>query len=466
MPHSSLPGIPDTSSGSSSASSTGKTKATNRAYLLSQATATAVVAAKSILFAGGSEDVALQTARAAAASVLQTDGDAASRRSLGFFGRRKVRRQAEVVASMALVTASGSMHNGVPSDWSTSDSTPLSHITPYARNITTRPMHNNDDPSVLSERPPRPPLGPSALSQGFNMKRPVVSVLSASYPTSPLTKTTSEQPTTFSLGSPRLGEVPASENVDPIAVPPPSPARSLFGSPRSLFGSPQNRVTSEKKVKEQENVGAIVALGKNTNIIDDDTTVYPASVWTAKENGGWNDLDPLLNTVSSVFSLLTCSPMAKAHGSTHSDGIPRRITHRREVDTVTTGHDTIDERTDEGTEFPSLDSYDDTQGKGQTVSSSSSGESSIGSSFTNDIHSRSATSEGDIHVRNSLHKKMEKIVSKSRKDYDSDDSRWKTYELGDRATRVERDMDLTKRAKTRATRVTPKNRKRGFFAHK
>lgn len=143
------------------------------AFLLSHATATAIVAAKSILMSGGTEDVALHTAKAAAVSVLNPSGsdtDTSIRRNLGFFGRRKVRRQAEVVASMALVTATNNLQ-GVPSDWSASDSTPGSHSNPYAKNITTRSMNTADEPSVLSgtTKPPRPPLSAATvLSQGLS----------------------------------------------------------------------------------------------------------------------------------------------------------------------------------------------------------------------------------------------------------------------------------------------------------
>jgi hypothetical protein len=468
--------------GASSASTTSsgsKTKASQQAHLLSHATVTAIVAAKSILMSGGTEDVALRTAKAAAVSVLDpvsSDGDTISRRSLGFFGRRKVRRQAEVVASMALVTATSNLQGGVASDWSTSDGIPVSHINPYAKNITTRPMSTADEPSVLSgtTRPPRPPLGISALSQGNNTRRLNENGGCSTRASPPIASTKSELLANHSLGSPRQEEQPTSENVDPIIVPLKSPAKSLFDSPEKPASS------SSKTVKE-ENIGALVPLGNGSELFDDETTVNPASVWTnGRGNASWNDLDPLLNTVSNVFSLLTCSPMGGVdHHPTRSirgTGIPRRITHRhRDLDTVTTGQDTLDERTDEGTEFNSLDSYDDTQAKGHTVSSSSSGESSIGSSYIHDMHSCSAASEGNIHVRNSLRNKMEQIVSKSRKDYD-DDSRWPTYELGDRASRADRDVStsspptgrrLTAHSqKLRVTRVTPRNRKRGFFVAK
>jgi len=468
--------------GASSASTTSsgsKTKAAQKAHLLSHATVTAIVAAKSILMSGGTEDVALRTAKAAAVSVLDpacSDGDTVSRRSLGFFGRRKVRRQAEVVASMALVTATSNMQGGVASDWSASDGITVSHINPYAKNITTRPMSTTDEPSVLSgtTRPPRPPLGLSALSQGNNIRRLSENGGSATRTSPSIANTKSDVLVNHSLGSPRQEEQPTSENVDPIIVPLKSPAKSLFDSPEKPTSS------ISRPIKE-ENMVALVALGNGSELFDDETTVNPASVWTkARENASWNDLDPLLSTVSNVFSLLTCSPMGGVdHHTTRSirgTGIPRRITHRhRDLETVTTGQDTIDERTDEGTEFNSLDSYDDTQAKGHTVSSSSSGESSIGSSYLHDMHSCSAASEGNIHVRNSLRNKMEQIVSKSRKDYD-DDSRWPTYELGDRASRADRDVGTSSppsgrrsaahSQKLRVTRVTPKNRKRGFFVPK
>lgn len=76
------------------------------AELLSQATSQAMIAARSILLAGGSQATALSTAKAAAHSILVPNTHEMDGPALGkvFLSRRKAKRQAEVVASMALLS--------------------------------------------------------------------------------------------------------------------------------------------------------------------------------------------------------------------------------------------------------------------------------------------------------------------------------------------------------------------------
>jgi hypothetical protein len=144
----------------------GSTKA-DEAFLLSQATTTAMIAARSILMSGGSEETALRTAKAAAQSVLNpkgADADCVSGKSNTFLRRRKAKRQAEVVASMALMSAASNVQSTANADWENiSVSSASQNIYPprkmvphphnmnnsfgYAQNITTRPQ---EDPSVLS----------------------------------------------------------------------------------------------------------------------------------------------------------------------------------------------------------------------------------------------------------------------------------------------------------------------------
>lgn len=267
---------------------------------------------------------------------------------------------------------------------------------------------------------------------------------------------------------------PNSENVDPIIVPLKSPAKSLFdGLEKNLL------VTSRGKTAEAGSSVALTATS-HSEFFDDETTLDRSSVWTnTRGQQGWKDLDPLCNTVTNVFNLLTCSPVAGINIqktlSMRERGIPRRIAHRHhDFDTVTTENDTVDERTDEGTDF---DSYDDTHTKDHTVGSSSSSESSVESSYMDGMHSYSAASEGDIQIRNLLRKKMEKIASQPRKEYGNmlDNPKWQqTYEFGDRSSRGGRKIGIPppppggKRVSAqsqtvRVTRVTPKSRKRGFF---
>lgn len=81
------------------------------ARLLSNATSQATIAARSILVSGGTEDTAIRTAQAAAEAVLQTHHEGQRGKPNGFVMRRKIKKQAEVIASMALVNASNSVNN-------------------------------------------------------------------------------------------------------------------------------------------------------------------------------------------------------------------------------------------------------------------------------------------------------------------------------------------------------------------
>ena len=93
--------------------------ATREAELIAVANTQARAAAQSILLAGGSQAAALSTAKAAAKSVLQPakeDGDGkpplGSTRNNHFRNRRKNRQQAEIIASMALVSANEALEYG------------------------------------------------------------------------------------------------------------------------------------------------------------------------------------------------------------------------------------------------------------------------------------------------------------------------------------------------------------------
>lgn len=122
------------------------------AQQISRATAAAVVAARSMLMSGGSDDMALRTAKAAAFSVLCpkcSENDSSSGRSSSYLRRRKLKNQAEVVASMALVTAAADATAGKGAEWGSHNVlSNRPHGSPYGRNITTSSM---DDPSVLTD---------------------------------------------------------------------------------------------------------------------------------------------------------------------------------------------------------------------------------------------------------------------------------------------------------------------------
>jgi hypothetical protein len=87
------------------------------ALITSQATGQAVQAARAILKAGGSELTALKTAKAAAVSALMPEPSAENEMTSGigtsFLRRRRLKRRAEIVASMALASALVNLSN----DW-------------------------------------------------------------------------------------------------------------------------------------------------------------------------------------------------------------------------------------------------------------------------------------------------------------------------------------------------------------
>jgi len=117
------------------------------AELIQKAAQTAIIAARSILLSGGTEESALKTAKAAAESVLNpaaSDSDTVSGRSRAAFGgkKRKAKRQAEVVASMALISATSLHPNG---NVMMGECNSINKM--YGRNIIT--VHQ-DEPSVLS----------------------------------------------------------------------------------------------------------------------------------------------------------------------------------------------------------------------------------------------------------------------------------------------------------------------------
>mmetsp|Transcript_42058 Transcript_42058/g.47805 ORF Transcript_42058/g.47805 Transcript_42058/m.47805 type:complete len:202 (+) Transcript_42058:113-718(+) len=101
--------ISDSSKSSMSMLSNGTANKGHDAILLSDATNQATSAAYSVLSAGGTESTALNTAKAVAASVLRSEFEKKNG-SIGsgqkdFFLKRRIKKQAEVLASVALVVA-------------------------------------------------------------------------------------------------------------------------------------------------------------------------------------------------------------------------------------------------------------------------------------------------------------------------------------------------------------------------
>lgn len=498
--------------GSSSVSSNARAA---EAELLAQATKTAIVAARSILMSGGSEDVALKTAKAAAESVLNpcsSDNDTIAGRGTSFLRRRKIKRQAEVVASMALTTAANNVRNGISTDWS--ESNPGSHINLYARNITTRSMNTQDEPSVLSGST-RPPLGqpvdPSQKMQsmqsrhgppspkmfiltehmGKTNENPQTGPAPLNAQVSSLTnsKYTQRKNTDSHTDSSHDEDIPT-ENINPAARR--SPMASNMKPPRN----PESRVvqtvsppkynvhTTERSGGHDGSVNMPIthvgpSRSRDDDEFDDDTTLNDRSVWTAQtRQNPWKDFDPLLSTVTTVFNMLTCTPLGPVdpHSSASENnqrGIPKRITHDTEFDTIASAVDTIDDAETEitGNEFRSMDSYDNTEAKSRLVGSTSSGDSSSSADSCSMIQDMQSTSysEGEINVRSSIRDTMERVVAISKKGLkhnSPEDQKWLSYEARE-GSQLDSSKVGTPRSKSKRNPVkvfiTPKSKKKFFF---
>jgi hypothetical protein len=480
-----------------SLSSGGSSSKAVEAQLLSQATSTAVVAARSILMAGGSEDVALMTAKAAAESVLipsknTADGETLSGRSapgMGFLRRRKMRRQAEVVASMALVAASNDIRNGITMVWG--DSNPGSIMGPYASNITTRSMHTADEPSVLSGSTRLCPRGPSPSTHSRTLNPFVLTEKNGtSNITSPLPPLAGQP-----LGGPSISghvsslsskETVHDEDVPTENVDPSTSSKMLDTEKASKFEQMapplDNPIFTDDSADKEDTPDAgqhmlnPLAPSGNEGDYDDEATLDP-SVWTNARNNPWTDFDPLLTSVTDVFNLLTCGPMIpkQQHGSSHFGGaVPRRIAHHaHDFDTIASAIDTMETRDDAATDFRSMySSYDQTETKDHFGGrSGSSAETTVDSfSILQELESNDA-SEGNIQVRSSIRDTMERIVSKTEKAIKNDlknNEQWKSYEL--RETTSPRPTAQSSQSKrkplVKAFAVTPKGAKKSFFFSK
>lgn len=93
---------------------------TQEAELIAQATSQAIIAAKSIIMSGGTQSTALPTAKAAALSILAPKSGSlvVGSSSANFLGRRKAKRQATIIASMAV----GSVKNALQNQYSNRNS--------------------------------------------------------------------------------------------------------------------------------------------------------------------------------------------------------------------------------------------------------------------------------------------------------------------------------------------------------
>jgi hypothetical protein len=161
-------GSASVSSGSSSTFSSSKD--IDNAKHLSRATTQATLAAKSILASGGTQDTALKTAKAAAqATLLQshigTSAFTGNKGPSAFLCRRKIKRQSEVVASMALMTATNELNHARAA--SRKDDSTISKMSIHVMGA----QETEDKPSPLTVGTTRGPL-PTILSDGHKEAAP------------------------------------------------------------------------------------------------------------------------------------------------------------------------------------------------------------------------------------------------------------------------------------------------------
>ena len=406
------------------------------AELISKATQTAIIAARSILMSGGTEESALKTAKAAAESVLNpaaSDCDTVSGRSaLGsaFGGRkRKAKRQAEVVASMALMSAT-SLHANGNSMMSECDS--LNKM--YGRNIITV---RQDEPSVLSN-----------------------SVLSNSTRPKPIT------PKSFGMMEHRTSFRSLQEETREQTQIPTYPQlnQESVASPQSILSNTLNNILPNAVEGEDENMNVHPTLNVNTlsasssedsdrgssvqssflcrtntdDDYDDDNSslhyrekkVEKVSAKSKAKTKGWSLSELLMSPLTATMNMLHCGQINSSDAVNDVEFLarydnkkkskPSKRSFRREP-TFDRRDDTFDD------EKTSSDYRESPKKKGVYRDSDFMGSYSYTSS-----HSEiSDASEGDIKVRSSIRDTMESIVNKSRLSYrkSKQDAEWNTFEM-------------------------------------
>eukprot|EP00536_Pseudo-nitzschia_multiseries_P008515 jgi/Psemu1/287852/fgenesh1_pg.216_\ len=412
------------------------------AELISRATQTAIVAARSILMSGGSQEVALKTAKAAAESVLNpvaSDNDTISGRStlgvstlgVAFGGRkRKAKRQAEVVASMALMSAT-SAHPGGSSSMGDCDNSFLNKM--YGRNII---IGRHDEPSVLSgsitSRPPKIPTPKSHASisrsqkgetrdaapttqaqEPSNGKRQAM--LSSSSPLHGLTQS-------IRALSPNPKKANDSQDEDTNFLPYDSGSLSQSSTMESHLQSSvetslQGRSSSDYESDtecESDFVGGELD-DKKKKTTDSEQT----------EKTSWNFSEALMRPVTATLNLMSCGHITSGEtagdvDALESQGQRRRPgRHRIRSSEYESRDDTFDFSDNDGNKRGSYRDRDFT-------SSYSESQLSCPSDITD------GDSEADIKVRSSIRETMENLVTKSklsyRKSKQNDEKRWASYE--------------------------------------
>ena len=441
------------------------------AELISKATQTAIVAARSILMNGGSQDVALKTAKAAAESVLNpaaSDSDTISGRSMlgvstlgvAFGGKkRKAKRQAEVVASMALMSANSARPDGgnMSGECDISFSNRM-----YGRNIITV---RHDEPSVLSgsftSRPPKVPTPKSHASynkSGSFMSRSQPDEIREGAPT------TQHASASDIYGKNRVSRTsrsrsPLHSRSQSVRALSPTKHDDIISSAEDddgetctldLLDSDSLTQTSTMDSRFQTSMESTLAGGSESEDDESQTDVSDtfhndrydlddkkekestkaAAGVESKEKVSWNLGRALLVPVTATLNLMSCGQIASRETIGDLEALESNENNKRQptrgrVQTpmYESRDDTFDYSYDSG--FKKNGSYRD---KDFTSSYSESFLSSDSASFTGTDND----SEGEIQVRSSIRETMENLVTQSKLSYRKsklkDDTRWESSE--------------------------------------
>jgi len=392
------------------------------AELIQKATQTAIVAARSILMSGGTEESALKTAKAAAESVLNPAGSdtetVSGRSSLGnAFGgkRRKAKRQAEVVASMALMSATSLQPTGSNM---MGDCNSINKM--CGRNIITV---RQDEPSVLSgsTRPPKPPTPKSIASVGgFSFKRRNSQQKEMREPAERSAK--SERP----------------------PLPPASPQSMLSSAYNNLVSGNEDeteilshqlgvKTLSHSSTMDSERDSSVDSSLQGRSGSEDESDEETAAFFfeksrkekassrsKAKKNSPWSLHDAIINPIISPFTttlnLLHCGqageilgiePRLEWRGKDKKRSSRRSGRSRaRESSIMESRDDTFDDETTAFSYNPKKGTYRDNDFPNSYSSNS----------YNSEI---SGFSEQELNVRSSIRETMENIVSKSNLGYRS-----------------------------------------------
>jgi len=454
------------------------------AELIARATKTAIVAARSILMAGGNEEVALKTAKAAAESVLNpmgSDNDTVSGRSTlgGAFGgkKRKAKRQAEVVASMALMSATSAIPtaNGIDmGEYDSFNGNPYgrniinirdepsvfsgSNNNPYGRNITTI---RQDEPSVLSGSISRIPNPKSNKSNKSN----------ASYVSSP-----SPQAYTINGGTlitndnhsstlPQQQQQQQQQVLSPMqrAILPPTYRNSNEKMAKQdgvknvhnniLLQIESDSVSQSSTMDSDQQSSVETSLGEGQTMTDTtDAESMNADVRDREEqeqDGGKNDkemkaswgiVDTLMamnifncgqittGDVAVDFEELENLEKDNTKGKNNESSGRRSRRDKNSSPIVESRDDTFDDQTTSYSHDDGRNTERDYRDPHFGALESSYSETSSGSAPS----SLSEASEGDIQVRSSIRETMESIVSNSKNSYrqsKNNEMGWLSYEM-------------------------------------